>query len=656
MTNLERTPLIALIGLPNAGKSTLMNKLTGTKKAITAREAHTTRDLNYAETEWEGYFLRFVDTGGLVPDPEDVIQKEIQIKSASAIAKADLLVWVIDRRQDPDTIRDELMQRIWKTGKPTLICINKVDDPNNDKDISEYAKLGGFGFVNVSSYNGYGINVLLDMLVEQVQDMGFEPTVRQMPVLERKKRRKTKVPKEVRQREDGGFYVVRNSDETGPGLFQTIGRDQIKHPIQNVIFDWHGVSIHSSQQYLEQNESVYEAIKTLKEQGKKIYYLSNYSKAAKQAVEGLEIYDLFEGGFISEEIGVSKPDFGAYQHIIEAYELDPETTVFVDDASSNVDAARAIGLWGVEYHEDLPTDVVEEVSLIEHGYVKRIPRAPKLLLLGRPNVGKSTLFNALAEEDVQIVTDVAGTTLSVNDTIVEHAGKEYVLLDTAGIRKAGQRTFGSESFATYRTIQASYEADVILFMVDATQPLTHQDQVVAGIVKEAKKGVVIIANKADIADSEQRKRFLRDFMKKFNFLKVESFVWLSAKGVSEGLGSEELVSDENNDFAETIVDIDNLWEEIDRSLRERKKAIDPQEVRKLFNFLMKKKPPKKLRNKKRPVCYDLLYTKSSPPTFELLIKDKSTVHWSYVRFLENIIRNQFRFTSTSIVVKLTYDQ
>jgi len=263
------------------------------------------------------------------------------------------------------------------------------------------------------------------------------------------------------------------------------------------------------------------------------------------------------------------------------------------------------------------------------------------------------LFNALAGEDIQIVTDIAGTTLSVNDLVIEHEGKEYVLLDTAGIRKAGQRTFGSESFATYRTIQAAYEADVILFMVDATQPLTHQDQVVAGIVKEAKKGVVVIANKADQADADQRKKFIREFMKKFNFLKVQSFVWLSAQGLIDSEMDFSVVEGENNDFVETIVDIDNLWYEIDRAMSERRKAIDPQEVRKLFNFLMKKKPPKKLRNKKRPICYDLLFTKSSPPTFELLVKDKSTIHWSYVRFLENIIRDQFRFSATGVSVKLT---
>jgi small GTP-binding protein len=658
----DNSPLIALIGLPNAGKSTLINKLTGTRKAITAREAHTTRDLNYSDTEWENYFLRFVDTGGLVPDPEDKIQKEIQVKSASAIARADILVWVLDRKQDPDTIRDELMQKIWKTGKPVLICINKVDDPNLDNDVSDYAQLGGFGFVNVSSVNGYGINILLDMLIEKVAEMGFPESPQLMSLMERKQRRKTKLPKEVHQRDDGGYYIVRNSDEQGPGLFRSLrdGNEElgagsslpIKNHIKNVVFDWFGVSIKDTDEELSQIEETYEAIKSLKEQGKFVYYLSNSDYETREIAQQLEVFDLFDGGLISQEAGITKPDPEIFTTLLESYGLKANETIFFDDSQTNVNASRDVGMWGVQYLETV-TDILEEVDSIEVGLVERVPQPPKLLLLGRPNVGKSTLFNAMAGEEIQIVTEIAGTTLSVNDTLIEYAGKEYCILDSAGIRKAGQRTFGSESFATYRTIQSAYEADVILFMVDATESLSHQDQVVAGIVQESKRGVVVIANKADQADVDQRKKFLREFMKKFVFLKVESFVWLSAKGIAEEETEFPLLVDEKNDFATTIVDIDNLWDEIDRAIRERRKAIDPEEVRKLFNYLMKKKPPKKLRNKKRPVCYDLVYTKNSPPTFEFLIKDKTTVHWSYVRFLENIIRHQFRFTSTGVVVKLT---
>lgn len=655
MTGMTLSPLIALIGLPNAGKSTLLNKLTGTKKAITAREAHTTRDLNYAETEWEGYYLRFVDTGGLVPDPSDIIQKEIQIKSASAIAQADILIWVIDRRQDPDTIRDELLQKIWKAGKPFLVCINKVDDPNNDKDIAEYAKLGGFGFVNVSGINGYGVNILLDMLVEKASQMGFEQSVQIIPQAPRKERKKTKTPKEVHTREDGGYYIIRQSDESGPGLYESVSESKPLVVIETVIVDLFGVTLHSLPDSPNEYgiiQSTLQSLKELKQQNKKLLYLSNSSNEIKKFIQNSELNEIFDGGLTSEEAGYQKPDLQIFADIIQRYELNPETTVFIDDTTVNVESSIQAGMWGINYTND-ETDISIEINTIELGKRDRIKKLPKLLLLGRPNVGKSTLFNVLAKDNIQIITDIPGTTLSVNDTIIEYASTHYILLDSAGIRKAGQRTFGSESFATYRTIQTAYQADVILFMIDATIPLSHQDQVVAGIIKESKKGVVVIANKADSADIETRKNLIRDFVKRFAFLKVESFVWLSAKGILDKKTEFDTLEDETQDFRQSIVDIDNLWNEIDRSLRERSKSIDEQEVRKLFNYLMKQRPPKKLRNKKKAICYDLLFTKQTPPTFELLVKDKSTIHWSYIRFLENIIRQQFRFSTTGIVVKLT---
>ena len=564
---MKRIPTIALIGLPNSGKSTLLNRICGTKKAITAKEEHTTRDLNWSETEWDNLYMQFVDTGGLVPDPEDIIQKEIQVRSFGAIAKADILVWVIDRRQNPENISQKVLSKIWKAGKPFMIVINKVDDPNLEKSIADYARLGGFAFVNVSSTNSYGINDLLDAVVEKCLAMGFEKSP-EAPVKiidhRRKKRSKTGI---VKMLNDGSYYVTRENSEDGPGLYEVV---------------------------------------------------------------------------MDEEV------------------VDPDNLSYEDKANDK----------------------------------------PKILLLGRPNVGKSSLFNAMVGTEIQIVTDIPGTTLSVNDTMIsrrvkilkepeiedveeldldsldseellddledisEEEGltnnsqapdeikavsiktklppslkpeyrwitKEYVLLDSAGIRKPGQRTTGAESFATFRTVDSAYQADVICLVVDASLPVSHQDQVVAGIARESKKGMVVIANKADLIDDEQKQKFIRDFLHKFVFLKLDDFVWVSAKEKTN---------------------LNLIWDKIDESLANREKKIDKEEVRKLFNYLMKKKPPNKVANKKRAVIYDLIYTKSKPPTFELLIKDKTTVHWSYVRFLENVVRKQFKFQGTNVSVKIT---
>lgn len=358
--------------------------------------------------------------------------------------------------------------------------------------------------------------------------------------------------------------------------------------------------------------------------------------------------------------------------------------------------------------------------------------------------------------------------------------KKYIILDSAGIRKPGSRTSGAETFATYHTVEAAHDADVICLVVDGSEPLTHQDQVVAGICKEAKKGVVVIANKADLVDKMGRKIFEKSFYDKFSFLKVEKFLWVSAQSELEKQKSEKanilltdsldnstnnstnsqnsqshisLQNQQNQDLEEVeskieqslenifepilktqdfpnsqnlqnsktnseIPQVDytkeieqmktelqleidknlekqnltntkkllksaknlekmkkeleknleqtkigeflpengiaSIWRAIDTSLESRQKDIDPEVVRKLFNYLMKHKDkrPVKLKMKKKPIIYDFLYTKNSPPTFELLVKDKMTVHWSYLRFLENVVRSQFGLKNTGITIKV----
>jgi HAD superfamily hydrolase (TIGR01509 family) len=707
-------PSVALIGLPNSGKSTLLNRLSGSHQAITAKEAHTTRDLNYAETDWEGMVIQLVDTGGLVPDPTDKIQKEIQIKTWSAVAQADILVWVIDRKQDPDTIPDLVARKVWQTGKPFLICINKVDDPNMEKDISEYARLGGFDFVNVSATNSYGLDKLLTALVNKAKELGFEPNRPNLDIVEVPKVHRSKL-KEVKMTKEGKYYIIRENSSAGPGLYQAIEYDQPRtyrswtdfvpvNEIDNLVFDFFGVIFNNNpeqfarllwenvggssdllleiqgviesylnreygkdeffqnlfnlvkeegnstdqlviddltglwQESLGINQEVLTFIRNQKAGGKKIYYLTNITDQEFLIRKDLDWFDLFDGGVASFEVGVSKPEPGIYQILSQKYSLDPDKTLFIDDREENIQIARKLGWWGVVYRPGLSLNL--NLMRIEKNEIARVPEPPKILLLGKPNVGKSSIFNALVEKEAQIVTDIPGTTLSINDMKVERTvdrdgtkfNKQYILLDSTGIRRPGQRTMGVETFATFRTIQTAYRADVLLLVVDGSESLTHQDQVVAGICREAKKGLVVVANKMDLVDDQQRKKFVRDFYTKFKFLKIQDFIWVSAKEKTN---------------------LNQIWETIDLAIENSSQIIDPKEVRKLFNYLMKQKPPAKLATKKRAVIYDLLYTGSNPPTFELLLKDKTTVHWSYVRFLENILRQQFDFRQSNIVVKLT---
>lgn len=696
---MSKLPLVALIGLPNAGKSTLLNRLTGTKTAIVAKEAHTTRDLNYGEDWWESMFIRFVDTGGLVPSPEDKIQKAVQVRSWSAISEADLLIWVIDRKQDPDSISEKIIQKIWKTGKPVLICINKVDDPNLDKSIADYARLGGVGFANVSATTGYGLSDMMDTVLAELFALGFEVTSDKVIVDNQKVKSRKKVPKEVRKHASGGYYIVRNEE----GMFESVakgdysksGRDTEETAIskvKNIVFDFWGVIYHEDTAQLAQSiaieinkEDKLEEIKAVLDElihlvrnnlsikdwlvkykeltglepfskdiwgdnyyvneevvdfifsasdDYNIYYLTNIDEYNFEKCAEEDFFDEFKGGIASYQTEFKKPQKEIYQLLLDEYKLNPEETVFIDDRPENIEAAKQFGLNGIVFDTE-KTDLEKELKTIEQRLNGELDESiPKILLLGKPNVGKSSLFNSMVGKEIQIVTDIAGTTLSVNDTLIEREEKQYILLDSTGIRRPGQRTFGAESFATYRTIQSAYEADVICVILDGSEPLSHQDQVVAGICKEAKKGIVVIANKADLVDADQKQKFIRDFYNKFAFLKVNKFIWVSAKETEDG-------------------NLKQIWETIDESLASRSKEIDRAELRKLFNYLMKQKPPKKLRIKRKPVVYDLLYTRSKPPTFELLVKDRNTIHWSYLRFLENILRENFGFEGTEIVVKVT---
>lgn len=213
----------------------------------------------------------------------------------------------------------------------------------------------------------------------------------------------------------------------------------------------------------------------------------------------------------------------------------------------------------------------------------------------------------------------------------EDKKNQYILLDSAGIRGQTKRKMGAESFAVYRTIQAAWESDVIVLVFDATQPISHQDQVIAGITRETKKGVVIVANKADQVDIEGRKQFERDFYRKFQFLKVFEFLWISALE-KKGLH--------------------HIWTAVDKALETREQKIDPEELRKLFNYLMKHKAPVKLRTEKRAVIYDLVFTKNRPPSFELLVKSRKSIESTYIKFLENVIRKQFNIYNSGISIKI----
>jgi len=670
----SQVPTVAFIGLPNSGKSSLLNRLTGKKTAIIAKEAHTTRDLNFGEDFWNGMYIKFVDTGGLVPDPEDKIQKEVQIKSWSAISEADLLVWVIDRKQRPETISEKILNRVWKTGKPFLVAINKVDDPNLDVSEADFAFLGGKGFVNMSCNIGYGLDVLMDLIVENLLLLGFKQDFEKELIIPEGTKRKRDRTKEVKRKFDGTYVVFDHDKKSYHSVNdgqEPIASDPL---VNNIICDLTGVYFDSKtlEKGLIPNQDVFEFLVKAKASGKSLYFLS--SSNYDNILDFSQQLEIFDGGIhLPLETADGKLQAMELKTILAKFQLEPNETVLIDDNSSNVFLAEKLDYKTILYKKDV--DLLSELAKCEN---KKVATAPKIMFLGKPNVGKSSLFNAMVGKQLQIVTDIAGTTMSVNDTVVERklvekykipintglfsgdddaeiiekefsfeTKKQYILLDSVGIRRPGQRTFGAEDFATFRTIETAHEADILCLVLDGSQSISHQDQVVSGIAQQAHKGVVIIVNKADLVPSTDRQKFIHEFESKFAFLKVKKYLWVSAKKSLEMTLNQEISTEAPN-----YTKLDEIWNSIDSSMIEREAELDPEQVRKLFNYIHKKKFPPKLRNKKKPIIYDLLYVQNKPPTFHFLVKDITTIHWSYSRFLENLIRQNFDFQNTEIIVKV----
>jgi epoxide hydrolase-like predicted phosphatase len=479
MSNLK-IPSVAMIGLPNSGKSSLINRLSDTKKAIVAKEAHTTRDLNYGECSWNESYFAMVDTGGLVPDPEGKIQKAVQIKSWGAIAEADLLVWVIDRKQNISTISDETIARIRKTNKPYIVAINKVDDPNLDTSESDYAHLGGVGFINMSCNIGYNLGDLCDMIISQLEKMGFSENLRQQPEVDEVVKVKAKQDRRLKsvERSLDGTYIIRGAD----GIFESVNeKRQLEEDskIENLVFDFYDVvfeaplgalvrvltkkyslsekqaeatfvlyekrhyqkitdqefevafgdiagekidfrgDVHSLFSALvQEDEEVCNFLKYQKSIGKKIYYITNIGTSYPDR-QASPIYKYFDGGIASCEAGCQKPDPEIFKILLEKYKLKAQNCVFIDDKYKNVESAKKLGFKGIVYTQG-ETDLYDELKKL----TGKSTTPPKVMFLGKPNVGKSSLFNQMVGKDIQIVTEIAGTTLSVNDTLVQRT-KRY---------------------------------------------------------------------------------------------------------------------------------------------------------------------------------------------------------------------------------------
>jgi GTP-binding protein len=483
-------PLIAICGRPNVGKSTLFNRLTGSRRSIVGDEPGITRDRIYGEIEWQGREARIVDTGGVVPDDEALIPSEIFRQARVALEEADAIVMVVDGRTELASPDMELARLLMRGGKPVFLAVNKIDAPEMAAAAENFRRLGFKEVMGISAEHAVGIGDLLDEV----------------------------------------FAVLPESRDQGSGV-----RDQ------------------------------------------------------------------------------------------EDEEPTPE------------DEAEA---FEEEFQPDGEADEKPRRRQRTHGEYEA--RETKVAIIGRPNVGKSTLLNALTGSSRAIVSPIAGTTRDAVDEIVERKGHLFRFVDTAGIRRKGKTKMLAEKLSVIMARKHLEAADVSLLVIDAVEGVTNIDANIGGYAHESGRSVIIVINKWDLmttaradgkppADQKIYAQQVRDALK---YLDYAPLLFISA--APEGGGAPRA--------------IDEVFAKVELVARERRKRVSTGQMNKFLDQVDFQRASVPMN--KRVRIYYMTQAQVAPPTFVLFTDRDVKMHFSFERFLANQIREAFGFIGSPIWFKI----
>jgi len=267
--------------------------------------------------------------------------------------------------------------------------------------------------------------------------------------------------------------------------------------------------------------------------------------------------------------------------------------------------------------------------------VEKTINALKVALIGKPNVGKSSLFNKLIGEERVIVSPIAHTTREPHDTLVEINGQKIIFVDTAGIRRKTKVNGELEQIGIGKSLEMVKKADVVLFLLDATEPITDQDQQLGGLLREHAKSAIIVVNKWDEAEENDdafRNEVKRMIYSSFPHLDYAPIVFVSAK---DGYR------------------VHQIFPLITQASQTRQKEISEEELEVFYKRIVKQKLPAKGRGTRHPTILGLKQINTAPPIFEMFVKNKTSLHFSYVHFVANRLREQFGFFAAPIIIKLT---
>ena len=427
-------PVVAIVGRPNVGKSTLFNALAGEKISIVKDTPGVTRDRIYADVTWLDKTFTMIDTGGIEPDSSDIILSQMREQAQIAIDTADVIIFITDVHQglvDSDAKVADMLRR---SGKPVVLVVNKVDSIQKFMmDVYEFYNLGIGEPIPISAANRMGLGDMLDEVA--------------------------------------------------------------KH-----------------------------------------------------------------------------------------------------------------------FPEDADTDEVHEI--------------PRIAIVGKPNVGKSSLVNKLLGEDRVIVSDIAGTTRDAVDTRVKWQGKDYIFIDTAGLRRKGKVKEEIERYSVIRTVTAVERADVVIVMIDASEGVTEQDAKIAGIAHERGKGVIIAVNKWDAIEKNDKtmKEYEGKIRQVLSYMPYAEIMFISAK---------------------TGQRLNKIYELVDHIVDAQTMRIPTGVLNEILTEAVAMKQPPSDKGKRLKIYY-MTQVSVKPPTFVMFVNDVALTHFSYTRYIENRIRESFGFRGTSI--------
>ena len=431
-------PVVAVVGRPNVGKSTLFNKLIGQRLSIVEDTPGVTRDRIYGKCEWLGREFMLVDTGGIEPESNDIILSQMRRQSELAITSANVIILVTDIKSGVTSTDMEVAQMLLKSGKPVVLCVNKVDNVGEPPmELYEFYNLGLGEPFPVSSVHGHGTGDMLDEVLKYLPD-------------------------------------------------------------------------------------------------------------------------------VTEE----------------------------------------------EEDED----------------------AVKVAVIGKPNVGKSSLINRICGEERVIVSDIAGTTRDATDTDIENEFGKFVFIDTAGIRRKSRVLESVEKYSVLRAYMAVDRADVAVIVIDATVGFTEQDSKVAGYAHEKGKACVVAVNKWDALEKDGKT--MNEFRKKleddFSFMSYVPFVFVSAK---------------------TGLRIDKLFETIRYVKEQNSVRIATGKLNEVLAYATQRVQPPSDKGRRLKIYY-MTQVSTNPPSFVFFVNRAELFHFSYQRYLENQIREVFSLDGTPIVFKI----